>query len=220
MGNKSSSHNTLKTKEIKEFQVMTHFDETEICALYNHFRYIAQSGKADGVIDKDEFQKALGLKNSLFLNRMFSLFDENNDNKINFVEFIRGLSILCTKGTLAEKEDFSFKIYDEDLDNKISVDELTNMLKASLAENDLKLTEEEISTVVKATFAEVDSNKDGFIDRDEYHALVERKPAILNNMTLPLRQQILPRSLQTRQSNALRFFFLNNMLLFPHTCKV
>jgi len=190
MGNKSSHNKPLKSSEVREYLVMTHFDETEIHALYQHFRFIAESGKADGVIDKKEFQTALGLKNSRFLDRMFALFDENCDKQINFVEFICGLSILCTKGTIKEKEDFSFKIYDEDRDNKISVEELTDMLKASLAENDLALTAEQTDAIVRSTFAEVDTNKDGFIDREEYHALVERNPLILSNMTIPLRKQI------------------------------
>jgi Ca2+-binding EF-hand superfamily protein len=57
----------------------------------------------DGVIDKQEFQTALGLKNSWLTDRIFSVFDENHDNGVNFREFVSSLSILCPLGTLEEK---------------------------------------------------------------------------------------------------------------------
>ena len=50
-----------------------------------------------------EFQRALGLKESLYLDRFFQLFDDNSDGFINFTEFILGLSILSSNGTQDEK---------------------------------------------------------------------------------------------------------------------
>ncbi len=50
-----------------------------------------------------EFQLVLGLKESLYLDRFFQLFDDNNDGFINFEEFVLGLSILSSKGTHDEK---------------------------------------------------------------------------------------------------------------------
>jgi Ca2+-binding EF-hand superfamily protein len=39
----------------------------------------------------------------MFVDRMFSLFDANKDTKINFQEFISGLSVFSEKGTMDEK---------------------------------------------------------------------------------------------------------------------
>jgi Ca2+-binding EF-hand superfamily protein len=39
----------------------------------------------------------------MFVDRMFSLFDANKDAKINFQEFISGLSVFSEKGTMDEK---------------------------------------------------------------------------------------------------------------------
>lgn len=50
-----------------------------------------------------EFQSALGFRDSAFVNRIFQLFDKNEDNAINFNEFICGLSVLSIRGTLEEK---------------------------------------------------------------------------------------------------------------------
>jgi len=192
----------LKRKQLKELQVQTHFDADEIMALYAHFRSIASSQTDDGQIDRDEFREAIGLADSLFVDRLFSLFDENDDGYINFQEFICGLSILCVRGTLEEKTLFSFRIYDFDNDNKISNEELTSMLKTSLGENGVVLTPSQIEIIIRATFQEADLNRDGFIDFEEYKTLVSKQPSILSNMTLDFARVIEQRLEQARASGA------------------
>jgi len=167
----------------------------EIDALYTHFKSIASSHVEDGVIDREEFREAMGLSESLFVDRLFQLFDENDDGNINFEEFLCGLSILCVRGTLEEKMMFSFRIYDFDGDTKISNEELTSMLKTSLRENGVGLTPAQIDQVIRATFSEADINGDGFIDFDEYKKLVAKHPSILSNMTLDFKKIIEQRSL-------------------------
>ncbi len=50
----------------------------------NKDRKISTSIHSDGVIDLAEFQQALGLKNSAFAERLFTVFDMNKDEVINF----------------------------------------------------------------------------------------------------------------------------------------
>lgn len=121
---------------------------------------------------------------------MFQLFDGNGDGFITFTEYINGLSVLSFRGTLDEKMKFSFKVYDFDNDSKISESELSKMLQASLSENDVKLTPEQASAIVKATFVEADTNRDGYVDFQEYKRMVEKYPSILTNMTLDFRKVI------------------------------
>jgi len=193
MGQKGSSVNSLKRKHIKELMIQTHFTAEEIETLYAHFRSIASSQTDDGYIDRDEFREAIGLAESLFVDRLFQLFDENNDGVINFQEFICGLSILSIRGTLEEKMLFSFRIYDFDSDNKISNAELTSMLKTSLLENGVQFTPAQIELIIRSTFEEADANGDGYIEFDEYKRIVQDHPSILSNMTLDL-----PRILEHR----------------------
>jgi serine/threonine-protein phosphatase 2B regulatory subunit len=144
----------------------------------------------DKLIDRQEFQLSLGIKESLFVDRMFLLFDGNSDGFINFSEYLNGLSVLSSRGTLDEKIKFSFRIYDFDCDSKISDSELSKMLQSSLAENDVKLTAEQTAAIVKSTFLEADVNRDGFIDMGEYKRMVDKHPSILSNMTLDFRKVI------------------------------
>uniref|UniRef100_A0A7S2WR96 EF-hand domain-containing protein n=1 Tax=Mucochytrium quahogii TaxID=96639 RepID=A0A7S2WR96_9STRA len=190
MGQKGSSIGTLKRKHVKELMVQTHFGAEEIDALYAHFRSIASSQTDDGFIDRSEFREAMGLSDSLFVDRLFQLFDENDDGRINFQEFLCGLSILCIRGTLEEKMMFSFRIYDFDNDNKISNEELTSMLKTSLLENGVDMSPAQVELIIRSTFEEADINLDGFIDFEEYKKIVGNHPSILSNMTLDFRKVI------------------------------
>jgi Ca2+-binding EF-hand superfamily protein len=165
----------------------------EIDALHAHFRSIASSQTDDGQIDRGEFREAMGLSESLFVDRLFQLFDENDDGMITFQEFICGLSVLCIRGTLEEKMLFSFRIYDFDNDNRISREELTSMLKTSLLENGVQFSPPQIDLIIRATFDEADANRDGFIEFEEYKRFVQSHPSILSNMTLDL-----PRILEHR----------------------
>ena len=130
------------------------------------------------------------MNNSLFMDRLFHLFDEKNHGVISFTEFIKGLSVLCTRGTLDEKIQFSFRIYDLNQDGKISKDELSSVLEACLKDNAVNITKEQLGFVVESTFKQVDQNNDGVIDFEEYKRLVSKQPSILDNMTLDFQRVI------------------------------
>lgn len=65
----------LAAKRTKALVAATNFNETEIGALNVYFQEIGDKKKNEVVIDRDQFKSALGLKESLFINRMFLMFD-------------------------------------------------------------------------------------------------------------------------------------------------
>eukprot|EP01080_Neovahlkampfia_damariscottae_P002875 gene2875-4718_t len=174
----------LKKNELKTLIETTHFKQEEIVKLYELYKNISSTKDEDGYIDKNDFSNILGLKDSMFVDRMFALFDTNKDSKINFQEFISGLSVFSEKGTMDEKLKFSFKIYDEDGDAFISREELYKLLASSLTENNLEIPKDQIDGIVDATFKEADTDKDGKISFDEYRVLVTKHPSMIGNMTI------------------------------------
>ena len=142
----------------------------------------------------------MGFKEGLYVDRIFQLFDEDGDSAVTFVEFICGLSILSTKGSLEEKMQFSFQIYDFDGDGKISRAELQHMLNASLVESDLKLTEPQIELLLDETFQQVNLKGDGFIDYQEYQTFVKENPRIMEVMTIDVKKKV--ERLKARQEAA------------------
>eukprot|EP00824_Muranothrix_gubernata_P017164 TRINITY_DN35361_c0_g1_i1.p2 TRINITY_DN35361_c0_g1~~TRINITY_DN35361_c0_g1_i1.p2 ORF type:complete len:195 (+),score=53.23 TRINITY_DN35361_c0_g1_i1:70-654(+) len=179
-----SKTNQLRKKDVNWLAKNTHFDEGEIRNMWDHFGKISSSVIADGLIDKEEFRRALGLKDSLFVDRMFFNFDVNHDGTINFREFCQGMSHFSPKATPEEKTKFSFDMYDLNSDRNISKDELVKMLTACFAHNDLNINQDQVKELVEATFHEADTDGDGAIDFEEYKTLVEKHPNIISNMTM------------------------------------
>lgn len=162
----------------------THFDSNGVKDLYQVFRRISSSEDDDGMIDKAEFRLALGLRDSLFLHRIFSLFDENGDHNISFEEFITGLSIFSANAPKEQKMQFCFKIYDMDEDGFISQEELSRMVTTLVVDAGIKMTTKDIEHVIERTFEQTDTKRDGVIDFEEFRAMVQKHPQVLENMTI------------------------------------
>jgi len=174
----------IRTEELIKLCQSSHFDRTQVEKLYELFKVISSSGDDDGLIDKAEFTRALGLKHNLFVDRMFELFDANGDQNINFQEFIAGLSCFTLRAKPVEKARFSFRMYDFNGDEQIDKDELGRMLKSTIEDNKLNITAEQAEELVNSTFLEAKTSQPDYINFDEYMALVTKKPQLLEFMTI------------------------------------
>jgi len=156
--------------------------------------------------------QSVGAK-SAFADRMFTIFDTDHNEKVTFTEYIHGLSILGSRGTLDEKVRFCFAIYDLDGDGKISKkvraravpapraltlyararardQDLGEMLRLTMEENDVKMTPKQINSIIDSTFAEADRNSDGYVDLAEFRIMTDNHRSILSNMTLDFKVMI------------------------------
>lgn len=197
MGNKASRA-ALKDKEVKRYCDKSSFTADEVRALYGQFlslKGVESAGAGDDLtMNLGEFQFALGYKGgadkSVFIERVFKLFDSNHDGLINFEEFVVGLSLLTPNAVPEKKLQFTFAIYDLDNKNKISPSNLRYMLTEALKENVVPLTDPQIDKMVTDTFNQHDVNHDGFIDFDEYQQMCVKFPAILKPLTLNVSELI------------------------------
>jgi len=192
MGAKGSV-TSLKKKDIKDFTDATHFEGEEVVALYEHFRTVITKGGggAEDLMDRGMFLQSLGIKGSVFVDRMFSIIDEDRDGKINFAQYLTGLSVLSARGTYDEKIKFAFHVYDFDADGKISKAELTDFLQWSLEESEVKVTTSQVASIIEETFKVADKNRDGFIDPGEFRGLVDSDSSILGSVTLDFKGAML-----------------------------
>ncbi|XP_010553561.1 PREDICTED: calcineurin B-like protein 8 isoform X2 [Tarenaya hassleriana] len=183
----------LHPKRPIEFIIMAAVTVNEIEALDDLFKKLSSSIIDDGLIHKEEFQLALfknSSKQNLFADRLFDMFDRKRNGVIEFGEFVRSLSIFHPDTPHHEKSSFVFRLYDLHGTGFIERHELKKMVEALLSETALELSQELIEAIVEQTMVEVDTNKDGKIDEDEWKILVSNTPSILRNMTLPYLKEV------------------------------
>lgn len=185
MGNQSSRSSKPKTKytksDIENLAKLTHFSPAQVQFLYDRFKSLSNSESKDNKISLSEFQKALDLPNTEFTNRIFSAFDSDNSNQIEFDEFIIGLSAMAPSATIEEKARFCFNVYDIDGNHTIDKSELKQILSYSLKSNSqISISDDQLNKIVDNTFSKVDENNDGSISLPEFTQAAKVNPSILN----------------------------------------
>ena len=85
MGPDGSIPNHPPTEEdFKKLSERTRFTPKELEMLYVKFKAVSNSEIEDDLIDLDEFEHALGLKKSGFVERIFAAFDKDDSKQIDF----------------------------------------------------------------------------------------------------------------------------------------
>lgn len=90
-------------------------------------------------------------------------------------------------------------LYDQDCDNRISVNELTEMLRATVAESNLELSGEAMDALVERTFDAAKVSEPGFVNFDEYKRLVRRNAAFVNDLSINVHGRIHEEMARRRQ---------------------
>lgn len=171
----------------------TAFTVSEVEALYELYKSISSSVIDDGLISKEEFQLAIfknKKRDNLFANRIFDLFDVKRKGVIDFGDFVRSLNVFHPNASREDKINFTFVLYDMDGTGYIERHEVKQMVIAILLESETKLADEAVERILDQTFLEIDVNRDGKIDREEWLNYVTKNPSILDIMTLPYLREI------------------------------
>ncbi|KAI8049896.1 hypothetical protein BDF22DRAFT_622802, partial [Syncephalis plumigaleata] len=94
-----------------------------------------------------------------FLERLFDAFDQDHDDRVDFQEYINGLSEF-SKGTAEEKLALSFKLYDLDHDGFITHEELSRVMTELVGELHNLDQNLQMQKVVNRIFADLDVDGD------------------------------------------------------------
>ena len=148
--------------------------------LKNRFRQIAGG---DNKIDRTEFENGLLINNDKVINRIFDIFDADQNNFLDVGEFINGIKKLIN-GTNHEKIKFAFQIHDIDGSGDIDKQELEILVKNILIENNLDFDTNQLALIVSDLFNKADMDGNGKIDFNEFLKLVEKYPDFLKSLAV------------------------------------
>ncbi|KAI9096606.1 hypothetical protein DFS34DRAFT_650699 [Phlyctochytrium arcticum] len=156
----------------------------EMKKLQTQFEKLADT---DGTIDKSDFKRTLDQHVScwsagaqyLFLERLFNAFDLDGNQRIDFKEFIKGLSTFM-KGTPEEKMELSFRLYDIDKSGSIEPKELIKIMGQMYSAFYNEDQSQKIKELVNQIFDDLDINGDGSLSLKEYKLMALKEPMMID----------------------------------------
>jgi len=205
-------------ERFKELCQNTSFDQRQIKEIMKQFGSKNYAGEG---VDKKEFERIaekLGLlhisvtdselSKDVIVDSLFEMFDVDNSGTVDFYEFVSCASILMN-GSIEEKAEMLFRVYDNNGDGKVSRKELSETFKKffeshrrvlqkrakrmteftndSSFENKAylitakPLTEDQINTLVDSAFKEAKAAQ-GYITQEEFVQWAKTSPKLLRLM--------------------------------------
>ncbi|KAF7256482.1 hypothetical protein EG68_06720 [Paragonimus skrjabini miyazakii] len=173
---------TLDQSEVDEIAQETGFSSKQIYRLYNRFAALDKTNV--GYLRRHDFllipELAINPLGDRIVNEFFK--DRQVQEELNFRQFMRKLArfrkVRPSQSTEFNSRDaklrFLFGMYDLDMDNKISRNELLGMLQMMVGAN---ITVEQINNIGDRTLAEADLDGDGYISYDDFVKV--RTPVLL-----------------------------------------
>uniref|UniRef100_A0A4W5QTC1 EF-hand domain-containing protein n=1 Tax=Hucho hucho TaxID=62062 RepID=A0A4W5QTC1_9TELE len=139
-----------------------------------------------GSLHLHEFKRMFGVQNdnspeSQYMEGIFSAFDMNGDNTMDFIEYVAALNLVL-RGRLEDKLKWSFKVFDNDDNGRLDRRELRIIIriiykikKGSVSDEagQIHLTPEEVCDRI---FQKIDENGDGQITLEEFVEGAKRDP--------------------------------------------
>ncbi|XP_073335842.1 Kv channel-interacting protein 1b isoform X1 [Pagrus major] len=124
---------------------------------------------------------------SMYAHYLFNAFDTTNNGSIKFKDFVTGLSILL-RGTLREKLEWTFHLYDINRDGYINREEMTEIVRAiydMMGKYTYPALKGDVPQQhVDAFFQKMDKNKDGVVTLEEFVIACQEDETMMRSMQL------------------------------------
>jgi Ca2+-binding EF-hand superfamily protein len=173
----SQLHGFLSQKNIRALLRQTNYNRRELYVIYVRFKALCALSPSPRGIDKITFKKGvsrLAVEDEMFVNRVFSLVDDDGSGQIEWKEFLTAMSAL-EKGSTEIKSRFFFQIYDLDADTYISRADLAKMFHSSSMLDADETTAEVVRTFVNKVFSLFKAEESGKISYEDVLRYMKRE---------------------------------------------
>ncbi|XP_073343194.1 A-type potassium channel modulatory protein KCNIP1 isoform X2 [Pagrus major] len=188
---------------LDQLEAQTNFSKRELQVLYRGFKNECPSGVVNEETFKqiysqffphggkdsciEGFSSSSPADASTYAHFLFNAFDSAHTGSIKFEDFVTALSILL-RGTVTEKLQWTFNLYDINRDGYINKEEMTDIVRAiydmmgkytyPVLKNDAPKQH------VDAFFQKMDKNRDGVVTLDEFILSCQEDENIMRSLQL------------------------------------
>uniref|UniRef100_A0A8C3SQC8 Potassium voltage-gated channel interacting protein 3 n=1 Tax=Chelydra serpentina TaxID=8475 RepID=A0A8C3SQC8_CHESE len=157
---------------LDQLQELTKFSKKELQSLYRGFKNECPSG----LVDEDTFKLIYAQffpqgDASMYAHFLFNAFDVDRNGAICFEDFVVGLSILL-RGTVHEKLNWAFNLYDINKDGYITKEEMLAIMKSiydMMGRYTYPILRDDAPVEhVEKFFQKMDRNRDGVVTIEEF----------------------------------------------------
>ncbi|KAA0723817.1 Kv channel-interacting protein 4 [Triplophysa tibetana] len=173
---------------LEQLEAQTRFSRKELQILYRGFKNECPSGVVNEETFKDIYSQFFPQGDaSTYAHFLFEAFDTDHNGSVSFEDFVMGLSILL-RGTIQEKLNWAFNLYDINKDGYITKEEMLDIIK-SIYDMMGKCTypilkEDTPRQHVEIFFQKMDRNRDGVVTIDEFIDCCQNDENIMRSMQL------------------------------------
>ncbi|XP_076015700.1 A-type potassium channel modulatory protein KCNIP1 isoform X1 [Genypterus blacodes] len=191
---------------LDQMEALTNFNKRELQVLYRGFKnecpsgivneetfkqiysqFFPHGGKACVSVCVCRFHSLSPADASTYAHYLFNAFDTAHNGTIKFEDFVSALSILL-RGTITEKLQWTFNLYDINRDGYINKEEMTDIVRA-IYDMMGKYTYPALKTDapkqhVDAFFQKMDKNRDGVVTLDEFIFSCQEDENIMRSLQL------------------------------------
>lgn len=134
--------------------------------------------------------KAFGLADDLLIERIFSALDSITST-VPLRNWIMALSLFL-RGSLKQKIDFCFRVYDISGKNEIRREHMVNLMRKFVYKHQDEDVDEAVKDLVDIIIKKMDHDKDGIISFEDYSKTVLEEPLMLEcfGQCLPDRKHV------------------------------
>ncbi|XP_018417257.1 PREDICTED: Kv channel-interacting protein 4 isoform X6 [Nanorana parkeri] len=177
-----------RPEALELLEAQSKFTKKELQILYRGFKNECPSG----IVNEDNFKDIYAQffpqgDASNYARFLFNAFDTGHNGSVSFEDFIMGLSTLL-RGTVQEKLNWAFNLYDINKDGYITKEEMLDIMKAiydMMGKCTYPLVRDDAPKQhVENFFQKMDINKDGVVTIDEFIESCQKDENIMCSMQL------------------------------------